>query len=178
MKLTAFRTATPADIDLLLNLVNTAYHPAPNSRSWTDEARYVGGTRTEAASLADLLSQTASVVLLGLHEETVLACVHLEQADDGVHIGMLAVNTAWQGLGIGKQMLAQAESYAREQFNATRLVMIVIELRHELIAFYERRGYLKTGETIDYATLCGPSCTAKIAQLQFVVLAKALPDPD
>jgi len=39
MKLTAFRTATPADLDLVLNLVNTAYHPEPNSRSWTDEAR-------------------------------------------------------------------------------------------------------------------------------------------
>jgi hypothetical protein len=57
-------------------------------------------------------------------------------------------------------------------FNVARLVLIVISLREELIAFYQRRGYCKTDRMIGYAQLCGDTCDEKIHGLKFAVLEK------
>ena len=87
---------------------------------------------------------------------------------------MLAVDPVHQGAGIGKQLLIEAETYARDHFKAEQLMLIVIELRVELIAYYERRGYLQTERRMDYAAVCGDTCTAKISGLQLVVMEKCL----
>nr|QMS48136.1 N-acetylglutamate synthase [uncultured bacterium] len=42
-------------------------------------------------------------------------------------------------------MLAEAERIARVQFGQSIMRMTVIDIRDELIAFYERRGYVRTG---------------------------------
>ena len=57
-------------------------------------------------------------------------------------------------------------------FKVARLVLIVISLREELIAFYQKRGYYKTDRTIDYAQLCRETCDEKIHGLKFAVLEK------
>lgn len=84
-----------------------------------------------------------------------MACVHVEKDGNNSYIGMLAVNPDMQGKGMGKQMLAQAEQYARTRFHARKLVMAVVSARHELIAFYLRRGYQKTGTVMDYPLSAG-----------------------
>jgi hypothetical protein len=43
-------------------------------------------------------------------------------------------------------MLAEAERFAREDWHATTMAMTVITQRDDLIAWYERRGYTRTGE--------------------------------
>lgn len=172
MILTAFRTATGNDIGPLVKLVNSAYQPAAGAGGWTDETPYVAGSRTNAESLANLLNKPDSVLLLGLRDGQILASVHLEKTADHVHIGMLAVNPAWQDKGIGKQLLAYAEQYAMAHFQARKLAMIVIALRTDVIAFYQRHGYRLTGETIPYALLCGGTRDAKIDGLAFAVLEK------
>lgn len=59
---------------------------------------------------------------------------------------MLSVSPAAQAKGIGKELMLAAEAYARKQ-NCTSIFMKVISIRHELIAWYERKGFIKTGET-------------------------------
>jgi len=174
MNITSFRTANLNDVAALVQLVNSAYHPEPGIGSWTDESRFVLGTRTSEQALGKLLEEDDSVVLLGLHEDAIVACVHVEKSNNHAHIGMLAVKPVLQCAGLGKQMLAQAEAYAGSYFNVEKCVLIVIELRDELIAFYLRRGYHKTGRLIDYAELCGDTCDAKIDGLQFTVLEKLI----
>jgi len=58
---------------------------------------------------------------------------------------MLAVSPPLQGCGIGKQLLQAAELAALEAWAVNRFTMSVIPQRLELIAFYERRGYRRTG---------------------------------
>jgi len=172
MNIASFRTADLNDVDALVQLVNTAYHPASGLGSWTNESRFGLGSRISEQSLKNLLVEDDSVVLLGLHEDAIVACVHLKKSANQAHIGMLAVNPACQCAGIGKQMLAQAEAYASSHFNVEKFVLIVISLREELMAFYQRRGYCKTDRTIDYIQLCGDTCDAKIDGLKFAVLEK------
>jgi histone acetyltransferase (RNA polymerase elongator complex component) len=50
-----------------------------------------------------------------------------------------------QNAGIGRQVLAEAERIVREQFGLPLMRMTVIDLREELVAWYERRGYRRTG---------------------------------
>ena len=59
---------------------------------------------------------------------------------------MFAVDPGEQGSGLGKQVLAEAERIARDGWHCRAMRMTVIVQREELIAWYERRGYRRTGE--------------------------------
>jgi hypothetical protein len=92
MNITSFRTANLDDVAVLVQLVNSAYHPEPGIGSWTDESGFFFGTRTSKQSLQNMLVENDSIVLLGLHEDAIIACVHLEKSENHAQLGMLAVN--------------------------------------------------------------------------------------
>jgi len=99
--------------------------------------------------------------------------VHLQKQPEQVCFGMLAVNPSLQGRGIGKQLLEAAERAAQEAWAINKSVMTVISRRNELIAFYERRGYRRTG--INQAFPVKPELwTPKVADLRLEVLEKVL----
>jgi ribosomal protein S18 acetylase RimI-like enzyme len=58
---------------------------------------------------------------------------------------MFAVRPGSQGGGLGRRVLARAERLAREEWGVREMHMTVISVREELIAWYERRGYRRTG---------------------------------
>jgi ribosomal protein S18 acetylase RimI-like enzyme len=60
---------------------------------------------------------------------------------------MLTVSPTLQANGLGKLLLNAAEAYA-QSINCTAITMTVITTRTELISWYERRGYSKTGQTV------------------------------
>jgi GNAT superfamily N-acetyltransferase len=110
-------------------------------------------------------------LLIGFTGNEIAASALIEQADSISLIGMLAVQPVQQATGIGKRMLAEAEHYAIMHFGAERLRMNVLSSRSELLTFYERRGYCRTGVLLDY-----PNCTdvgrPKCDDLKIVVLEK------
>ena len=63
-----------------------------------------------------------------------------------LYVGMFSVSPLLQAKGIGRLLLTAAEDYAK-QLNCTVLTMTVISTRHELIGWYQRRGYKATGES-------------------------------
>ncbi|MEQ1527338.1 MAG: GNAT family N-acetyltransferase [Gallionella sp.] len=171
MGIDTFRTANKFDAEVITQLVNQAYRPASELAGWTHESDLVSGNRISAGQVTDILSSPNSVILVGLKDSTIMACVHVEKVDRSCHIGMLAVLPNQQGAGDGKQMLAYAESYANEFFGAERAVMVVVSLRGELIDFYLRRGYQRTGAIMDYP-LSANAGTPKYANLKVEVLEK------
>ena len=58
---------------------------------------------------------------------------------------MFSVRPNLQGAGIGKAVLDEAERIVRDEWKVPTMRMTVIDMRDELIAFYERRGYRRTG---------------------------------
>lgn len=76
----------------------------------------------------------------------IVACCQLEHRGDAAYFGMFAVRPGLQGGGLGKEIIAEAERTAREDWGVTEMHMTVISVRDELIAWYERRGYRRTGE--------------------------------
>ncbi|AMK77000.1 MULTISPECIES: GNAT family N-acetyltransferase [Methylomonas] len=140
-----FSKAEPADAEQLAELINSAYRGESSRQGWTTEADLLDGRRTDAVDILDLITGAESMILLCRRQGDLLGSVHLQKVDQQVHIGMLAVAPAMQGLGIGKRLLEAAEAEARQAWLAACLVMAVIPARTELIAFYERRGYQRTG---------------------------------
>lgn len=166
------RSATTDDIDAVVALVNRAYRPAADAAGWTHEAALVAGERINPAQLAQLLQQADSAVLLGCAGIHVVACVLVEKEEDGAcMIGMLAVDPQLQTAGLGKRMLQHAEQFARQQFGAVLLRMVVISARSELLAFYLRRGYRRSGRQLAYPSAAGVG-TPKLDNLQIEVLEK------
>jgi GNAT superfamily N-acetyltransferase len=171
MSIDTFRTASKLDAEAITQLVNYAYRPASGLAGWTHESDLVSGNRVSAGQVADMLSKPDSIILVGLKDSAIIACVHIERVESNCHIGMLAVAPNRQGAGDGKQMLAYAENYANELFGTEKFVMVVVSLRSELIAFYLRRGYQKTGAVMDYPLSAGAGAP-KYANLKVEVLVK------
>ncbi len=171
MGIDSFRTANKTDAEVIAQLVNKSYRPELGAHGWTHESDLVSGDRTNAHQVADVISKEGSAILLGLRDSEVLACVHAEKDGGNCHIGMLAVRPNLQGMGIGKEMHRQAESYAIANFVAEKFIMLVVSSRSELISFYLRRGYQKTGTVMDYPLSAGAG-TPKHIGLKIEVLEK------
>jgi len=150
MYLDTFRTATTSDAQSIAKLVNWAYRPEPGAIGWTHESALVSGNRINATQVMAVMARPCSVILLGLKDSEIVACVHAEKDGGNSQIGMLAVHPSLQGVGIGKQMLAHAESHAMEIFGAEKFTMLVVCGRSELVAYYLRRGYQKTDTILNY----------------------------
>ena len=141
----AFRNATAADVSTIVSLVESAYRGDVSRQGWTTEADFLDGQRTDPVGVAEIIARPGSRVLLCERPGELLACCHLEKQDEACYFGMFSVRPTLQGGGVGKQMLAIAERLARDEWKCTKMEMTVISIRDELVAWYERRGYRRTG---------------------------------
>jgi ribosomal protein S18 acetylase RimI-like enzyme len=104
-----------------------------------------------------------------------VACYQLERRGDSVYFGMFAVRPTLQGGGLGKAVLADAERTAHETWGAREMQMTVISQREDLIAWYERRGYRRTGEMTPFPYGDERFGIPQRADLEFELLVKPLP---
>ncbi|HET7269060.1 MAG TPA: GNAT family N-acetyltransferase [Oleiagrimonas sp.] len=141
----SFRAATAADIPALVALVQSAYRGDASRVGWTTEADLLDGQRIDADGVAADIARADSRVLLAERSGDLLACAHVEKQGDDGYFGMFAVRPALQGAGLGKAMLAEGERVVRDQWQCSRMRMSVIDVRDELIAWYERHGFRRTG---------------------------------
>ncbi|MGW1839652.1 GNAT family N-acetyltransferase [Streptomyces sp. NPDC002067] len=141
-----FRSATDADIPALVALIESAYRGDASRAGWTTEADLLEGQRTDPEGVAAVVRQKDGRLLVAERDGEPIACCQLEHRGDHVYFGMFAVRPALQGGGLGKVILAEAERAARAEWGAREMRMTVIRQRTELIAWYERRGYRRTGE--------------------------------
>lgn len=147
-----FRHATAADVDAVVALTESAYRGDASRAGWTTEADLLDGQRTDAREVAGLVARSGSLILLAEAADGdratpgLLASCHLEKQGSNAYFGMFSVRPAAQGSGTGRALLAEAERVAREDWHCRAMRMTVIDVRSELIAWYERRGYHRTGE--------------------------------
>jgi ribosomal protein S18 acetylase RimI-like enzyme len=167
--------ASHADVGDIVALVNSAYRG--EDAGWTNEVGLLAGPRTDPAMLAGALADERGTMLLMRDEDDarLAGCVSLAPTDEAAtwHLAMLTVDPHRQSEGLGRALLSKAEDYVRKQ-GASRVQMTVISLRHSLIAWYERRGYQRTGASEPF-----PYGDERVGvplrdDLHFVVLEKAL----
>ncbi|MGV9527772.1 GNAT family N-acetyltransferase [Streptomyces cellulosae] len=145
-----FRDATDADVDALVELIESAYRGESSRAGWTTEADILHGQRTDPEGVLEVVKAPDSRLLTVEREGRIVACCQLEHRGDHAYFGMFAVSPALQGAGLGRTVIAEAERQAREGWGVTEMHMTVISLREDLIAWYERRGYRRTGRTTPF----------------------------
>ncbi|MEU0781937.1 GNAT family N-acetyltransferase [Streptomyces sp. NPDC006173] len=145
-----FRDAKDDDVDVLVALIESAYRGDASRAGWTTEADILEGQRIDPEGVLAVIESSDSRLLTVERDGTVVACCQLEHRGDHAYFGMFAVSPALQGGGLGKVIIAEAERTARETWGVTEMHMTVISVREDLIAWYERRGYRRTGRTTPF----------------------------
>mgnify|MGYP001266288734 CR=1 FL=1 len=172
-----FRAATQADIPALVALVTSAYRGDVSRQGWTTEADMLEGQRIDAEVLRRDIERPRSRILLVERDGVLLACAHVAEEDDAGYFGMFSVRPDLQGAGFGKAVLAEAERIAGEEWRLPAMRMTVIDIRDELITFYERRGYRRTGIKKPFPYGDERYGIPKRDDLRFEILEKALGGP-
>jgi ribosomal protein S18 acetylase RimI-like enzyme len=171
----AFRVAREDDVETIVRLVESAYRGDASRAGWTTEADFLEGQRTDAAEVLALIEGfPATRVLLAEQGGRVVGSVRIDDEGGAGYVGMFAVSPTLQGQGVGAALLAEAERVIRGELGRARARMTVIAIRDALIAWYERKGYVRTGETEPF-----PYGDARFGiplrdDLVFVVLEKRL----
>ncbi len=154
--------ATPADLPRLHPVVERAYRGESARRGWTHEADMLFDPRTDLDTLESLVDGD-SRLLIAFDGATILGCVNIASRGAGLaYLGLLCVDPDIQARGIGKRLIAAAEAVARDTFAADRIEMTVIDKRTELIAWYERHGYVRTPEIRPFPVPVDPPLTMTV----------------
>jgi len=161
------------DHPLVVTIVNQAYRGPGDDRGWNSEADLIAGDRITLTRLRQDLADSPRARLLVKRgaDGQPQACVWVEPEDgDDWYFGMLAIAPQAQAGGMGKRMLDAIGSHVRDR-GGRRLRITVINVREHLIAWYERRGFVRTGEIEPLPEGIGQPLRDGMS---FVVLAKDL----
>lgn len=189
------RPALITDIAALETLINRCYL---FEEGWTSESELVGGIRTNQDEIRSVIEddnqhffvypQTNSEYD---NKETgeLLGCINIGIEEDGAYIGFFAVNPDLQGSGVGTILLEKAEVLAKgylteqclakqkEQNNTVDkkpIKMLVLKGRDKMLAYYQRRGYICTGNTQSFSNNDSKGSDSKDNELHFTEIAKAI----
>ena len=138
------RLATLDDVPALVRLINEAYRV---------EDFFIDGDRTHATDVRTKLAEPQACFLVidddgdGDGDAPRLAgAVYVDVHGDRGHFGMLAVDPARQGRGLGRALVAAVEAHCRAA-GCRQLDLEVVDLRAELAAFYAPLGFAASGAT-------------------------------
>ena len=170
----SFRDATQADVPVLVELVTSAYRGEASRAGWTTEADLLEGNRIVPEVLLADIARPRSRILLAERNGALQGCAHVAEEDGAGYFGMFAVQPELQGSGLGRTILAEAERIAAVDWQLPLMRMTVIDLRTELIDWYVRRGYQRTGQTKPFPATDPRFGLPLRDDLRFAVLEKEL----
>ncbi|TXI16858.1 MAG: GNAT family N-acetyltransferase [Nitrosomonas sp.] len=164
------RKAVYEQAQAIADLVNLTYR---GDIGWTTEASIISGDRTSRNEIQAALMDPDAYFFITSQAQLLTSCIYVAKKQDYAYIGFFSVHPSLQGKGLGKFVLAQTEIFAMETMRVRKFIMFVVSQRQELIAFYERRGYVRTGriETYPVQTNIG---VPKISGLTIEYLEKIL----
>lgn len=140
-----FKQAELHDAMQLVELINSTYRGESSREGWTTEADLISGLRTDMQDITSLLKSTENVIICCEENNYFIGSVLIKKCEDYADIGMFAVRPNYQMQGVGKQLLSEAEQAVAKFWSLKRCVISVIPSRKELVEYYQRRGYQRTG---------------------------------
>lgn len=143
-----FRIATPDDAARLQQLVQSSFRAEDSRPRWTADMELGRRFRVDVGDILANITKPDSATLMATDSDGVLvasveAC---KRSANLARFSMLAVDPQHQRGGIGRQLLAYAEDYSRRAWGVKKLGLNALSTREELILWYMRCGYQRTGE--------------------------------
>jgi predicted N-acetyltransferase YhbS len=128
------RIASPDDAAKITAVINAAFRIA--------EGFFIDGNRITQAEVEQLLTKGA--FLLAEDGEKLNGCVYVEMRGERSYLGLLSVDPDYQQGGLGSFLMLEAEEFCRER-GSRFMDILIVHLREELPAFYQKRGYIQNG---------------------------------
>jgi GNAT superfamily N-acetyltransferase len=139
--------AQPNQSNKICGLINLTYR---GEVGWTRETHIVQGNRTNRQEIEAAIINPDAHFFVVNQTRRLASCIYVEKQVNSAYIGFFSVHPSLQGRGIGKYILKQAETFALNELGTKKFIMFVVSQRSELIAFYERRGYARSGKIEAY----------------------------
>lgn len=130
------RVATLADAAKITDIINAAFRIA--------EGFFIDDDRITQTEVKELLAKGA--FLLAEVDHNINGCVYVELRGNRSYLGLLSVDPACQQGGLGSLLMSEAETYCRAR-GSRAMDILIVNLRGELPAFYQKRGYVENGTT-------------------------------
>ena len=127
------RTAGRADAPALTDLINRAFRV---------ERFFIDADRITQPEVEERFRTGEFLVLED--QGTLAGCLYLEPRGDRAYFGLLSIDPARQGTGLGRKLVAAAEDRSR-RLGCAYLDLQIVNLREELPPFYRKLGYVETG---------------------------------
>jgi GNAT superfamily N-acetyltransferase len=150
------RLAVPEDAPTLAALISLAYRV---------EDFFKIGDRTDPDDVRARMREGAFLVLED--RGAMVGCVYLAIDGETGYFGMLSIDPARQGQGLGVRMIRAAEEHCRNA-GCREMELEVVNLRTELPPFYRKFGYVETG------TRPFPDIEKSKLPCHFIVMSKPL----
>jgi GNAT superfamily N-acetyltransferase len=147
------RQAELAEAPEVMRVINAAFKPA--------ESFFVDGDRINLEQVREHYAKGVFLVT-----DDLSGVVYVELRGPRAYFGLLSVDPARQGGGVGKTLIAAAEEYARGHACA-HMDIRVVNLRTELPPFYRALGYTESATEEFHGEPVKMPC-------HFVVMSKAL----
>ncbi|MEY3322807.1 MAG: hypothetical protein RLZZ417_2390 [Bacteroidota bacterium] len=140
-----------SDIPDICKIVNHAYRGEEAKKGWTYESDLIeGDKRTSEMDLFSLISKEGATILVAKNEfETIVGTVFLEVKESNLYMGMLSVEPVLQGKGMGKMLVLNAIEIGKLK-GLKNIQIQVVNLRYELIAWYEKLGFILSGKKFPF----------------------------
>ena len=131
-----FRIADKADAPRITAVINAAFRIA--------EQFFIDGNRITQAEVEESLMKGA--FLVAETDNNLNGCVYVELRGERSYLGLLSVDPNTQQSGVGSRLMIEAERYCRER-GSHAMDILIVNLREDLPAFYQKRGYAESGTT-------------------------------
>jgi GNAT superfamily N-acetyltransferase len=130
------RAATPTDAEALVQLINAAF---------VVEQPIFDGDRVDLQGVHALIDKGTFLVAADSTSLQLSGCVYLEPRGERCYLGLLSVAPSRQGKGLGRQLAAAAEEFARNAGCHTMDLRIISPRLDSLLPLYKRLGYTEAG---------------------------------
>lgn len=161
------------DVENVVNLVESVYRGESSQQGWTTEADLLEGQRVDNKMVREMIERPDTALLVYKDHGSLQGAVYLEKQQETVLLGLLSVDVRRQGKRLGQSILAYCEPFILKTWSVQTVKIHVLWQRAELIAWYERRGFRKTGKTKPFPS--DPKFgLPKVKDLHFVEMEKTI----
>ncbi|KAB5546813.1 putative GNAT family acetyltransferase [Coniochaeta sp. 2T2.1] len=147
-----FRAATAPEASRIHQLVESAFRAEDSRPQWTADMSLGRSFRLDIQHITTPIENPDGAVLVACDQDNnLIASVQVsKRTEDLARIALLAVDENHQRSGIGHRLLDYAEEYCRNTWGVDRMGLNALSTREELILWYTRCGYQKTGEVTPF----------------------------
>lgn len=156
-----FTIAQPAQAADIAALINAAFRSEPTGQTWVTDDQDKRTDMLSVQDVHDILSSSSTPILVGSVTDSPKpaavcrlrapeTCPRTTGTPTKSWLGLLAVDPNLHRHGYGLETLQRAEAFVAETWHVRRLELNVVNTRIELRAWYEKNGYVPTGQIMEF----------------------------